>query len=447
MDALQAVARETGVDMDSADFAQTMDRRDPLRELRSEFVIPTIAQVTDSDDGSSEPCTYLCGNSLGLMPRAARRVLDEELDEWARAGVVGHHRHSRGRPWIGYRDHVVELMAPLVGAQRSEVGVMNTLTVNVHLMLAAFYRPQGRRTKILLEAKAFPSDHYAVESQVRWHGLDPASEMLLATPREGEDTLRTEDILRLVEEHGDEIAVVMLSGLQYYTGQLFDMPRITEAARARGCVVGWDLAHAAGNVPLELHDWGIDFACWCTYKYMNSGPGSIAGFFVHERHDGAANLPRLTGWWGHHPETRFQMTNRFEPAPGAAGFEISNTPILVSAALLGSLEVFARAGGMGPLRQKSELLTAYLEHLLVARVGSNRIRIMTPGDPAQRGAQLSVLFSDADFEPIFSALSAAGVVCDERKPNCIRIAPTPLYNTFADVWRCVQIIKDSLSDQ
>ncbi|KAJ1647155.1 Kynureninase (L-kynurenine hydrolase) [Coemansia asiatica] len=443
MDALEAVARETGIAIDSADFAQTLDKRDPLHALRSEFAIPTIAQVTGNTEGSTDPCTYLCGNSLGLMPRAARRMVDEELDEWAHAGVVGHHRHTQGRPWIGYRDRVVSLMAPLVGAQPEEVGVMNTLTVNVHLMLAAFYRPQGRRTKILIEARAFPSDHYAVESQIRWHALDPAHEMLLATPRASEDILRTEDILRLIEERGDEIAVVMLSGVQYYTGQLFDMPRITEAARARGCIVGWDLAHAAGNVSLQLHDWNVDFACWCTYKYMNSGPGGIAGFFVHERHDNV-DLPRLTGWWGHHRDTRFQMTNQFEPAPGAAGFEISNTPVLVSAALLGSLEVFARAGGMQPLRKKSEMLTAYLEHLLLTRVGHDRLRIMTPGDPAQRGAQLSVLFTDADFGLVFQALMAAGVVCDERKPNCIRIAPAPLYNTFADVWRCVEIIRNTI---
>ncbi|KAJ1721365.1 Kynureninase (L-kynurenine hydrolase) [Coemansia erecta] len=456
MNTLQTIARETGLGLDDAAFAAAMDARDPLRGMRDEFAMPTVAQVTaddsgDSGDGGSagdgEPCTYLCGNSLGLMPLAARRAVDEEMDMWAQRGVVGHHRHAQGRAWIAYRTRVAELMAPLVGAQADEVGVMNTLTVNVHLMLAAFYRPQGRRTRILIEARAFPSDHYAAESQVRWHGGDPAADVMLATPRPGEDTLRTDDVLQLLADHGDTIAVVMLSGVQYYTGQAFDMPRITAAAQAQGCVVGWDLAHAAGNLELALHDWGVDFACWCTYKYINSGPGGIGAFFVHSRHHdagAAAADRRLTGWWGHRAETRFQMTNRFEPAVGAAAFEVSNTPILPAAALLGSLEVFARAGGMGPLRAKSELLTAYLEHLLHERVGAKRMRIITPSDPTQRGAQLSVVFSEADFARVFAALSAAGVVCDERKPNCIRIAPAPLYNTFADVWRCVEVIRDVL---
>ncbi|KAJ1877075.1 Kynureninase (L-kynurenine hydrolase) [Coemansia sp. RSA 486] len=445
MDTLLDVARETGVSVDSAEFAQAMDARDPLQTLRSEFAMPTVAQVTDNVEGSSEACTYLCGNSLGLMPHAARRAVNEEMDEWAHRGVVGHHRHTHARPWIGYRDRVVELMAPLVGAGIDEVGVMNALTVNVHLMMAAFYRPTGRRTRVLLEAHAFPSDHYAVESQVRWHGLDPAQEMLLATPRDGEDILRTDDLLQTIEQHGQEIAVVLLPGVQYYTGQLLDIARITNAARAQGCVVGWDLAHAAGNVPLQLHDWGVDFACWCTYKYMNSGPGGIAGFFVHSRHDNA-DLPRLTGWWGHRKDTRFEMTNRWEPSTGAAAFEISNTPVLVSAALLGSLEVFERAGGMQPLRAKSELLTAYLEHLLATRVGK-RVRIVTPVDKEQRGAQLSLLFDDDDFASVFAKLASNGVVCDERKPNCIRVAPAPLYNSFGDVWRCVEVIRQAVENR
>ncbi|KAJ1932875.1 Kynureninase (L-kynurenine hydrolase), partial [Linderina pennispora] len=259
------------------------------------------------------------------------------LDEWAHRGVVGHHRHSLGRPWVEYRQQVVEKMAPLFGAKPVEVGVMNSLTVNVHLMLASFYKPTAERFKILIEAKAFPSDHYAVESQIQWHKL-PQEAMLLAKPREGERTLRTEDILRLIEEQGEHIAVVMLSGVQYYTGQVFEMEKITKAAQAKGCVVGWDLAHAAGNVPVQLHDWNVDFACWCTYKYMNSGPGGIAGFFVHERYARDATQHRLTGWWAHDEKTRFEMTNEFEPNAGAAGFEISCTPVLVSASLLGSLE-------------------------------------------------------------------------------------------------------------
>ncbi|KAJ2761097.1 Kynureninase (L-kynurenine hydrolase), partial [Coemansia nantahalensis] len=376
MELLNTAAQESALALDDLRFAQEMDSRDPLAHLRDEFAIPTVREVAGEDavDGDAA-CVYLCGNSLGLMPRRARAILDDEMDEWASRGVVGHFRHSKDRPWVRYRWKVVEKMAPIVGAKPLEVGVMNTLTTNLHLLLAAFYRPTGTRCKILIEGKAFPSDHYAVESQIRWHGL-PASALLLAEPRAGEHTLRTDDILELIEREGVNIAVVMLSGVQYYTGQVFEIARITAAARAAGCVVGWDLAHAAGNVPLSLHEWGVDFACWCTYKYLNAGPGSISCFFVHERHAHNDELCRLAGWWGHEEETRFDMTNRMVPAAGAAGFEPSNTPILVAATLLGSLDVFSQTT-MADLRKKSELLTAYLEHLLAARVGRG-IQIITP---------------------------------------------------------------------
>ncbi|KAJ1800330.1 Kynureninase (L-kynurenine hydrolase), partial [Coemansia sp. RSA 2399] len=312
-----------------------------------------------------------------------------------------------------------------------EVGVMNTLTVNLHLMLAAFYKPTAKRFKVLIESKAFPSDHYAIESQIQWHKL-PSDAMLLATPRDGELTLRTSDILELIEREGDTIAVVVLSGIQYYTGQVFEMEKITAAAQAKGCVVGWDLAHAAGNIPVKLHDWNVDFACWCTYKYMNSGPGGISGFFVHERYAHDSSLPRLLGWWAHDEKSRFEMTNSFVPNAGAAGFEISNTPIITAATLLGSLEVFEQTT-MDDLRAKSVLLTTYLEYLLSKRAGDH-LQIITPRE--HRGAQLSLLFDMDKFEPVFKALMNAGVICDERKPNCIRIAPVPLYNTFGDVWKC-----------
>ncbi|KAJ2633888.1 Kynureninase (L-kynurenine hydrolase) [Coemansia sp. RSA 1290] len=436
MDHLQKAASELGYELDSVQFAQQMDAQDPLASLRNEFVIPTVEQVTGStsDNGAAE-CTYLCGNSLGLQPKRARQRVCEELDEWGQGGVTGHFRHSHQRPWVSYRENIVQKMAPIVGAKPMEVGIMNTLTTNIHLMLAAFYRPSSQRYKIMIESKAFPSDHYAVQSQIRWHELPPNA-MLLATPRPGEHTLRSQDILDLIAREGSQIAVVMLSGVQYYTGQVFDIEQITAAAHAAGCVVGWDLAHAVGNVPLQLHDWNVDFACWCTYKYMNSGPGGIAGFFVHDKHADNADLRRLIGWWAHDEETRFDMTNDFVPAPGAAGFEISNTPILTSAALLGALEVFSQVP-LQALFRKSALLTAYLDHLLRTRVGS-RIEIITP--PAQRGAQLSLLFkSEPEFEQTFAALSRAGVVCDERKPNCIRIAPVPLYNSFMDVWRCAEL--------
>ncbi|KAI8325934.1 kynureninase-like protein [Martensiomyces pterosporus] len=441
MDTLQAAAREEGLALDDIKFAQAMDARDPLAHLRDEFEIPTVSQVTGKESASGgSSCTYLCGNSLGLLPKRSRRILNEELTEWAQKGVVGHHRHSKGRPWIEYRKQIVEKMAPMFGAKPIEVGVMNTLTVNVHLMLAAFYKPAGARYKILIESKAFPSDHYAVESQVQWHKL-PADAMLLAKPRDGELTLRTEDILSLIETQGDEIAVVMLSGVQYYTGQVFEMERITAAAQAKGCVVGWDLAHAAGNIPVKLHDWNVDFACWCTYKYMNSGPGGISGFFVNERYAHDSDLVRLTGWWAHDEKTRFQMTNQFVPNEGAAGFEISNTPILIAASLLGSLEVFEQTG-MEELRGKSVLMTTYLEYLLDKHAGGD-IQVITPRD--HRGAQLSLLFTTELFEPVFRALMDAGVICDERKPNCIRIAPVPLYNTFSDVWTCAEIIRGAIA--
>ncbi|PIA16141.1 kynureninase [Coemansia reversa NRRL 1564] len=440
MEHLLATASKSGLDLEDLRFAQIMDRADPLARLRNEFAIPTVNQATgrDAADGNGL-CVYLCGNSLGLMPKQSRRILNEEMDEWATKGVMGHFHHSKGRPWVGYRSQIVEKMAPIVGAEPVEVGVMNTLTTNLHLLLAAFYRPTDQRYKILIESKAFPSDHYAVESQIKWHGR-PADALLLAEPRPGEHTLRTEDILSLIRQEGASIAVVMLSGVQYYTGQVFEMDRITAAAKAAGCVVGWDVTHAAGNVPLSLHDWGVDFACWCSYKYLNSGPGGISCFFVHERYAHDADLQRLTGWWGHDAESRFDMTNQFVPGVGAAGFEVSNTPILVAATLLGSLDVFSKTS-MEELCKKSVLLTAYLEYLLQTRIG-NRVEIITPGE--HRGAQLSLLFASEIFEHVFGMLMSAGVICDERKPNCIRLAPVPLYNTFSDVWWAVDVIHAAL---
>ncbi|KAJ1665018.1 Kynureninase (L-kynurenine hydrolase) [Coemansia sp. RSA 1813] len=441
MDCLEAAANEAGVALEDSRFAKLMDSNDPLAFLRSEFEIPSMDKITGTiKNGGDADCTYLCGNSLGLLPKKARQILNEEMDEWSAKGVVGHHSHSKGRPWIGYRKQIVEKMAPMFGAKPIEVGVMNTLTVNLHLMLAAFYKPTPTRFKILIEHKAFPSDHYAIESQIQWHKL-PSATMLLATPREGEHTLRTSDILELIEREGSAIAVVILSGVQYYTGQVFEMEEITAAAQAKGCVVGWDLAHAAGNIPVKLHDWNVDFACWCTYKYMNSGPGGISGFFVHERYAHDSSLPRLLGWWAHDEKSRFEMTNKFVPNEGAAGFEISNTPIITAATLLGSLKVFEQTS-MDDLRAKSVLLTTYLEYLLTKRIG-DRLEIITPKE--HRGAQLSLLFDTDKFESVFHALMNAGVICDERKPNCIRIAPAPLYNTFGDVWKCVDIICHALA--
>ncbi|KAJ1918569.1 hypothetical protein H4219_002506 [Mycoemilia scoparia] len=309
----------------------------------------------------------------------------------------------------------------------------------------AFYRPTEKRNKILIEKKAFPSDHYAMESQIRLKGLDPDECLLTVGPREGEHTVRTSDILDIIEKNGDSIAVVALSGVQYYTGQLFDIETITSAAHKKGCMVGWDLAHATGNVPLKLHDWDVDFACWCTYKYLNSGPGGIAGIFVHQKHATDLDRPRMTGWWSHKVGTRFEMTNKMDLNEGAAGFEISNPCILASASLLGSLEIFERAG-MYALREKSLAMTAYLEFLIKHNFSESEVEIITPENPDKRGCQLSLLIKQ-DFDSVFEHLMSNGVICDERKPDCIRVAPVPLYNTYQDVWRFIEVLKVAFSKQ
>eukprot|EP00295_Goniomonas_pacifica_P043743 CAMPEP_0175918828 /NCGR_PEP_ID=MMETSP0108-20121206/12083_1 /TAXON_ID=195067 ORGANISM="Goniomonas pacifica, Strain CCMP1869" /NCGR_SAMPLE_ID=MMETSP0108 /ASSEMBLY_ACC=CAM_ASM_000204 /LENGTH=324 /DNA_ID=CAMNT_0017241463 /DNA_START=1 /DNA_END=975 /DNA_ORIENTATION=- len=321
---------------------------------------------------------------------------------------------------------------------------MNGLTANLHLMLVAFFRPSGQRNKILMESKPFPSDLYAVQSQLTFHGLNVEECLMFATPSAGDDTLRTDDIIAKIEEEGDRIAVVMLSGVQYYTGQLFDIPRITAAAQAKGCVVGWDLAHAVGNAHLHLHDWGVDFACWCTYKYLNSGPGGLAGAFVHERYADDPDRNRFAGWWGHDEATRFDMTKPYRPEYGAKGFQLSNPPILQAVSLLASLELVHEAGGMTALRRKSELLTGYLEVLLSRAFTPEQLRIITPSDPASRGCQLSLLFQVA-IRPVFEQLEQRGVVCDMREPNVIRVAPVPLYNTFTEVKTFVDILRTAVA--
>ncbi len=404
------------------DFARQLDAADPLRAYREQFLFP---------QHNGQAVRYFCGNSLGLQPKSIRSALLAELDHWQTHGVEGHFRGDL--PWMHYHKFLAAQSARLVGALPHEVVVMNTLTVNLHLMMVSFYRPTRERFKIIMEAGAFPSDQYAVESQVRWHGYSPEEAIIEVAPREGADYLHTEDILAVIEKEGPQTALLMFGGVNYYTGQFYDLEKITAAGHKAGALVGFDLAHTAGNLPLRLHDWGPDFAVWCSYKYLNSGPGGPSGAFVHERHADNAELPRFAGWWGHDESVRFQMRKGFKPMHGAAGWQLSNAQIFAFAAHKASLDIFD-AVGMDALRAKSLQLTGYLEFVLdQANQGKNRFRIITPRDPAQRGCQLSALTDERGRE-LFEQLSAQGVIADWREPNVIRFAPVPLYNSFEDVW-------------
>jgi kynureninase len=414
------------------DFALRLDAEDSLRHFRDEFYLPL--------GKTGKPLIYFAGNSLGLMPKSARGIVEEELDNWAKLGVDAH--HATGTPWYTYHEALREPTARLVGAKPLEVICMNSLTVNLHLMMATFYRPTKSRFKILMEEPAFPSDTYAIKTQITHHGLSPRDALILARPRKNDFTIRSEDIFDLIDKHADQLAVVMFAGVNFFTGQLFDIERITAAARKRDIVVGFDLAHAAGNVPLSLHDWNVDFAVWCSYKYLNSGPGAVAGAFVHERHATNTKLPRLAGWFGNDPNTRFRLhlEPEFVPVSSADGWQISNPPILSMAPLRASLAVFDDAGGMEHLRVKSIRLTSYLEFLL-AEIGSKKFTVITPRSPDERGCQLSILAHEHPKE-LLKELEIAGVKCDFREPNIIRVAPTPLYNTFQDVWRFARILAE-----
>ncbi len=411
-------------------FAREMDAQDPLRDFRDHFYLPL------GKDG--KPLIYFAGNSLGLMPKSVRQIAEEELDNWAKFGVDAH--HAAGTPWYSYHEALREPVARLVGAQPIEVICMNSLTVNLHLMMATFYRPTKSRFKVLMEDPAFPSDTYAIKTQIAHHGLDPKDALILARPRNGEFTIRTEDIIDLIEKHANHLALVMFAGVNFFTGQLFDIAEITAAAHKRGIIVGFDLAHAIGNVPLLLHDWNVDFAVWCSYKYLNAGPGAIAGAFVHERHATNTKLPRLAGWFGNDPNTRFRLhlEPEFIPVPSADGWQISNPPIFSMAPLRASLSIFDEVGGMERLRAKSIKLTGYLEFLLM-EIGSKKFSVITPGDPNARGCQLSIVAHQHPKE-LHNELVAAGVKGDFREPNVIRVAPTPLYSTFHEVWRFAQIL-------
>jgi kynureninase len=407
------------------EFAAAMDRSDSLADFRQRFHLP---KTKDGGD-----CVYLCGHSLGLQPKTAQHYVEQELEDWARLAVEGHF-HAQ-HPWLTYHRLLTEQTAVLVGAQPGEVVVMNSLTANLHLMMVSFYRPTKDRHKILVEHGAFPSDQYAVKSQIGFHGYNPSSSLVELTPREGESFIRDEDIESFIDREGDSIALILLGGVNYATGQAFNLEAITLASHEKGCIVGFDLAHAAGNLPLRLHDWGPDFAVWCSYKYLNAGPGAVAGCFVHERHARAWDLPRFTGWWGHEEASRFQMPPDFRPMPGAEGWQLSNPPILSLAPLRASMDIFGEAG-MDRLRAKSIRLTSYMEFLLNQNE-SAKFSIVTPSEPGRRGAQLSLRIRRRGRE-LCDGLARAGVIGDWREPDTFRVAAVPLYNSYSDVYRFVQ---------
>ncbi|KAI5459073.1 pyridoxal phosphate-dependent transferase [Mariannaea sp. PMI_226] len=470
----------------SLKFAQELDSQDKLSHLRDEFILPTKASLKKKAldgtiPGSTKPLhngangltkgqqtppedsdqgIYFVGNSLGAQPKAVRQYIEANLETWASIGVNGHFSTLGNSPLTPWQDMAADCAiksADMIGASPSEIVIMNTLTANLHLMLASFYKPTEKRHKIILEWKPFPSDHYAIESQIAWHGLIPEKSMVKIQPND-DCLIPTEKILATIDEHAEETALILLPGIQYYSGQLFDMPKITAYAQSKGIVVGWDLAHAAGNVELQLHDWNVDFACWCTYKYINAGPGAIAGAYVHEKHgkvefDNETGKPifrpRLMGWYGGDKSVRFNMDNKFLPTVGAGGYQVSNPSAIDLASLSAALSVFNKTC-MRDLRSKALVLTAYAEHLLDGIIADSTseiplFQVLTPRDPTQRGTQLSVLLKDGLLDNVSAALEENGVLCDKRKPGVIRVAPVPLYTRFEDVWRFMQVLRGALS--
>ena len=414
--------------------ALALDAADPLASFAAQFHHPF--------DGAGRRLVYLCGHSLGLQPRSAAQYVDEELKDWQRLGVLGH--HAAARPWIRYHEQAAPPLAALVGADESEVVAMNSLTVNLHLMMVSFFRPSLERNRVLIEKSAFPSDRYAVVSQLAFHGLNAAEHLIEIEPRPGERTLRTEDVIHRIGQEGAALALVLLPGVQYLTGQSLDLSPMIDAARRAGAVVGLDLAHGIGNTLLSLHEWNVDFAVWCSYKYLNAGPGAIGGCFVHERHARGIDLPRFAGWWGHDPAVRFQMGSEFHAIPGAQGWQVSNPPVLSAAPLLASLEIFQRAG-IRRLREKSIALTAYLQRLIEG-LPPGLVDIVTPGAASERGCQLSLRIarSPAAARRCHDLLTAAGVLADWREPDVLRLAPVPLYNSYSDVFTAIDALSLAL---
>jgi kynureninase len=410
------------------EFAIQQDKEDKLSFLREQFHIPKNKEGKD--------WLYFTGNSLGLQPKRTNKYIQQELDDWAKYGVEGHFKGET--PWLPYHEFLTEKMAKIVGAKPLEVVVMNTLTTNLHLLMVSFYRPTEKKYKIVIESDAFPSDRYAVQSQLKFHGFDNEEGLIEWKPREGEELLRIEDLEKIVSEEGDEIALLLIGGVNYYTGQFLDLKRIAQIGHKKECVVGIDLAHGAGNISPELHESGVDFAAWCTYKYLNSGPGSLAGLFVHEKHAKNTTLPRFAGWWNHNKETRFNMRQPFDVMHGAEGWQLSNPPILSMAAIRASLDMFDEVG-MHVLREKSERLTGYFEYL-INQIDSEGIKIITPSNPKERGCQLSIQVKNAD-KRLHKTLTDNNVITDWREPDVIRCAPVPMYNSFLDVFRMVEILR------
>ena len=419
-------------------FAQELDNQDSLNKYRNEFIFPKV---------NGKQVIYFTGNSLGLQPKSAQKFVNEVMTDWAELAVEGHFYAEK--PWWDYHERFANPLSKVVGALPSEVTVMNTLTVNLHLLMVSFYQPTAKRYKILCEAKAFPSDQYMIQSQVHFHaqhlGLNPSDMIVEIERREGEHNIRLEDVLAKIEEVGDELALVLIGGVNYYTGQVFDIKTITEAGHKAGAYVGWDLAHAAGNIHLELHDWEVDFAAWCSYKYMNSGPGNASGCFVHCKHHKDADLPRFAGWWGHNKERRFKMEPQFDPVEGADGWQISNLPILSLAPYLASVEMFAEVG-MPALIKKRDHITSYLEFILheIDKEVDSTFEIITPSNPIERASQLSV-FLHGEGRVLFDYLMKNGVITDWREPNVIRLAPVPLYCSYEDMYEFGQILKEGIN--
>jgi len=416
----------------SSTFAQHADLEDPLAHFRQKFHLPI--------DQEGNPLIYMCGNSLGCQPKSVASYIEQELEDWANLGVEGH--VDAQHPWMPYHEFLSKAMADIVGALPEEVVVMNTLTTNLHLMMVSFYRPSATRFKIIIESDAFPSDRYAVESQIKYHGFDPKDALILWQPRAGEELCRYEDLEALVAEHGDSIALLLIGNTNYYSGQCYPIDKITALGQNNGSIVGFDLAHGVGNIMPDLHKNNVDFAVWCSYKYLNSGPGSLGGCFVHQRHIKNKDLPRFTGWWGHNKSTRFNMRHDFDPIPTAEGWQLSNPPILSMAAVRASLDIFAEAG-MTAIKAKSRKLTGFLEYL-IDDLKNDRISVITPRDPDQRGCQLSIQVKGAD-RSIHDKLTKTGVISDWREPDVIRVAPAPLYNSFEDVYGLVDNLKKVLS--
>lgn len=417
----------------SKDFAQKCDAEDSLKDYRKEFLFPQL---------NGKDAYYFTGNSLGLQAKNAKKYLIEELEDWAKYGVEGH--TDAKRAWLPYHEFFTESLAKIVGAKTTEVVAMNGLTTNLHLLMVSFFRPNEKRNKIICEAKAFPSDQYALRSQLRFHGLDPKEHLIEIQPNPETELIDEADIYKAIEENKDELALLMMGGVNYYTGQYFDIKGITKAVQDTGAFAGWDLAHAAGNVKLELHDWNVDFAAWCGYKYLNSGPGGVSGIFVNEKHHGQSDIPRFEGWWGHDKETRFKMPDEFIPIPTAEAWQLSNAPVLSMTPLLASLELFNKAG-MDALRAKGDLLTGYLEFVIleVAKSTNVGLKIISPKDVASRGSQISMVLPK-DGKKVFDRLTESGVIADWREPDVIRLAPVPLYNSFMDVFYFGEILKSAL---